>query len=382
MGSVHEISAPEPAASRSALVRAELEKILASQVFARADRISHFLRLIVENELRRESEPLKETLIGVQVYGRPAGYDPKAEPIVRTEARRLRHKLDEYYASSAADHRVIITVPTGGYSPHFEIRSEVPKVVALPAEQAPSMRRFVSGTEARWTLVGLMCLIGLAIGWKLLAPTHKPAVAVEVAVTRLPGFEFQPSLSPDGKLVAFVWNGTDQNYDIYVKRLADGRMRRLTRSASYDLFPSWSPDGRSIALLRLLQDGTKNVFIIPASGGEERLLCTTRSVQPTRVHDASVLSLSPGPAWSSDEKFIAVSDRSNREEPDSLYFVSVATGQKKRATTPEPHDVGDYYPAFSRDGRMLAFVRVGNQRRISEIYVQKPRRRGVETNHL
>ncbi|MBV9675499.1 MAG: hypothetical protein JO185_04145, partial [Acidobacteriaceae bacterium] len=115
MGSVQEISASGPS-SRSALIRAELEKIVSSPVFARADRLSQFLRLIVDNSLQTGSEPLKETIIGAQVYGRTIGYDPKAEPIVRIEARRLRLKLEEYYAGPGSKDRVIITVPTGGYA--------------------------------------------------------------------------------------------------------------------------------------------------------------------------------------------------------------------------------------------------------------------------
>jgi Tol biopolymer transport system component len=65
-----------------------------------------------------------------------------------------------------------------------------------------------------------------------------------------------------------------------------------------------------------------------------------------------------------------VSDRSNTQEPDSLYLVSVQTGEKKRITFPKSSEVGDYYPAFSPDGRSLAFARVFNQRVSSDIYVQ------------
>jgi Tol biopolymer transport system component len=370
MGGVQEISTPDSPLSRFVLIRAELEQILSSSVFVRADRLSGFLRFIVENELGNHPEPLKETLIGVQVYAREPDYDPKTEPIVRTEARRLRHKLEEYYAGPGVNDRVVITVPTGGYAPHFEIRPEAaPRVVTLPQQQPPPSRPGLASRAAiRWILLGLVCGVCFVVLWKWLAHTQPP-VSLEVPVTRLPGLEFQPSLSPDGKSVAFVWSGPGHDYDIYVKKLDDGSVRRLTRGSAYDVFPSWSPDGRNIAFLRLFPDGTKHIVIVPASGGKERLLCTTNAAQPAWVDDPSVLSFSPGPAWSADGKFLAISDRSNDKEPDTLYFVSVSSGQKKRAVTPEPREVGDYDPAFSADGKTLAFVRVGNYRRTSDIFV-------------
>lgn len=370
MGGVQEISTPEPLPSRSVLIRAELEKICSNAGFARADRLCQFLRLIVENELGNHHEPLKEALIGVKVYGRAAGYDPKAEPIVRTEARRLRHKLDDYYAGPGNNDRVVITVPTGGYAPHFEIRAEsASKIVALPA-QLPQPESNRNITLARWLLLAVGCIAGCVITWLWFNSRRAPVFAPETAVTRLPGFEFQPSLSPDGKSVAFVWNGPDQNYDIYVKRLDDGSMRRLTRSAAYDLFPAWSPDGRNIAFLRLFQNGQKQILIVPASGGQERLVSTTHSVQPAWVQDASVTPLSPGPAWSPDGKWLAVSGQPGPDEPDALYQISVTDGQKKQLTTPIAPSVGDYDPVFSPDGRMLAFARVVNQLRSSDLYIK------------
>ena len=188
MGSVQEISASGPS-SRSALIRAELEKIVSSPVFARADRLSQFLRLIVDNSLQTGSEPLKETIIGAQVYGRTIGYDPKAEPIVRIEARRLRLKLEEYYAGPGSKDRVIITVPTGGYAPHFEIRPEsLHQVIALPTPQKPSSKPgFLSGAIAKWAIIGLACLVCFAALWRWTAQAPKTMAVTAGPVTRLPG---------------------------------------------------------------------------------------------------------------------------------------------------------------------------------------------------
>src|SRR5262249_48652619 len=105
-------SAPAP------LVRAELDRILDSELFARSERLSTFLRFVVERPLAGDGDPLKEHTIAVEVYGRGASFDTAADPIVRIDARRLRDKLREYYAG-AGDAPVVISVPKGRYTPVF-----------------------------------------------------------------------------------------------------------------------------------------------------------------------------------------------------------------------------------------------------------------------
>ncbi len=99
----------------------ELGVILASREFANAERLSAFLRYVVENSIEGKREYLKESVIGTEVFGRSAGYDPKAEPIVRTEARRLRARIDEYYSRQDRWYKVRISIPKGGYSAAFEV---------------------------------------------------------------------------------------------------------------------------------------------------------------------------------------------------------------------------------------------------------------------
>ncbi len=113
-----------------ALVRTELREILGSRAFAHGSRLARFLRFVVENYLNGETERLKESVIGIEVYDRPADYDPKIDSIVRTEARRLRQKLQEYYEAEGQYSRVIITVPTGGYIPRIDFRPQ--PVITLP----------------------------------------------------------------------------------------------------------------------------------------------------------------------------------------------------------------------------------------------------------
>src|SRR5579875_1612886 len=86
-----------PAALSGVEVRSCLGDILSSAAFRRSARLARFLRFLVEQALDPNCRALKEYTIGVEVFDRPATYDPRLDPIVRVEARRLRAKLREYY---------------------------------------------------------------------------------------------------------------------------------------------------------------------------------------------------------------------------------------------------------------------------------------------
>lgn len=132
-------SGEELAGTSPAAVRAQLEKILASEAFARADRMSRFLRFIVQETLKGRGTQLKEYLIGVEVFDRESSYDPRTDPVVRGEARRLRTKLMEYYESEGKDDLVRIQLPKGTYAVAFQTTSDV-----APIEQASTATRAAS----------------------------------------------------------------------------------------------------------------------------------------------------------------------------------------------------------------------------------------------
>src|SRR5215467_524353 len=101
------------------VVRSQLEKVLASEGFTRNDRISSFLRFVVEQELSGGGDQLKESVIGVEVFGRRPDYDVRQDSIVRTEAGKLRARLAKYYRTDGAAGQVVIDLPKGGYRPVF-----------------------------------------------------------------------------------------------------------------------------------------------------------------------------------------------------------------------------------------------------------------------
>ena len=100
----------------------ELELVLSSAGFSRNERQSQFLRFLVERHLEGRDSELKESVIAVEVFGRDPGYDPKLDGIVRTEAMRLRARLDKYYAAEGSRDPLIIELPKGGYRPVFRER--------------------------------------------------------------------------------------------------------------------------------------------------------------------------------------------------------------------------------------------------------------------
>src|SRR5713226_5082869 len=115
--------------------RRQLDKVLESSRFARNERLSRFLRFVVEGHLEGRDQELKESLIAIEVFGRPPGHDSKQDPIVRTEASRLRARLNEYYLADGQDDSLAIDLPKGGYVPVF--RQAAPK----PGPALPPRRR-------------------------------------------------------------------------------------------------------------------------------------------------------------------------------------------------------------------------------------------------
>jgi hypothetical protein len=103
--------------SEQQAARRQLERIVASSGFARNERMSRFLRFVVERHLEGRDHELKESVIAIEVFGRRPDYNPSYDPIVRTEAGRLRARLSEYYTGEGKDDALVIELPKGGYAP-------------------------------------------------------------------------------------------------------------------------------------------------------------------------------------------------------------------------------------------------------------------------
>jgi hypothetical protein len=168
------------------LVRAELEAILSSELFTRSDRLSAFLRFIVEETLAGRGASLKEPVIAMALYGKGADYNTALDPIVRVDARRLRDKLREYYAAAPRE-PLVISVPKGSYTPLFEanVHGSSHPLAATAVEPAASVP---VGTRRRlpaaWVAAtAVLLLAGRRAGGRAAADARAAGPAADRHVT-------------------------------------------------------------------------------------------------------------------------------------------------------------------------------------------------------
>jgi tetratricopeptide (TPR) repeat protein len=185
-------------------IREELVRVLASPGFVRSPRMCQFLELIVGNSLSG-NDPLKETAIGAQVFGRARDYDSGADPIVRVEARRLRQKLQQYYEGEGASDPVVIHLPKGGYTPEFEIRA-ANAGMAEPSAEVPADWR-ARPWRYVWPIAVAACLTAsILIAW------HRPS---------------RRSGSPPAAITPEAWDAYLKGRYFWNKRSEDGLRKSI-----------------------------------------------------------------------------------------------------------------------------------------------------------
>lgn len=163
-------------------VREHLERILHASGFARNERLIRFLRFIVEWHLEGRDQELKESVIGAEVFGRRPDYNPKSDAIVRTEARRLRAFLNEFYLGEGKREELVIELPKGGYVP-------VIRGVAPASRSAPERILSLLGWREA-AVAGLVVVAVAAIGWTRFGP---PTAPIPIAVLPLVNVSQDPA---------------------------------------------------------------------------------------------------------------------------------------------------------------------------------------------
>jgi len=186
----------------------------------------------------------------------------------------------------------------------------------------------------------VLLLTGVIVSRWPTARAPRPPLQI-VPVTTDPGLETSPALSPDGHLIAYMSQAqTHSRPELYVKQVGLGSAVRLGEGA----WPVWSPDGRQIAFVGL-GEGALALYTVPALGG------AVRHVAAFRRGYGEALS------WSPDGQTLAVPMRGESEASGGLFLVPIDGSPARRLTTPDPGDRCDSWPAFSPDGRDVAFVR-------------------------
>jgi serine/threonine protein kinase/Tol biopolymer transport system component len=312
------------------------EQATGGSVDARSDvfALGAMLYEMVTGRRAFEGRTVSETLAAVvRDQPRPARDLVPAIPeaFERTIARCLRKEPDRRF-----QHMVDVRVELE------ELRQE--------ADQAPRTPAVQTRWRA-WSRAGLAAGLAAAalLTWLRWSRPVAPVPPRLVSLTALPGVETVPTFSPDGKQVAFGWAGEkNENADIYVKIVGDSQLHRLTTDPARDMAPAWSPDGRQIAFLRVApsRPPSGSIHLVSALGGPDRKLGDWQA-------PAGPLS------WAPDGRALATPRAAFADEtaPGAFgIFLVPVDGAEARLLTQAPPDGRDIAPAFSPDGRHLAYA--------------------------
>jgi Tol biopolymer transport system component/DNA-binding winged helix-turn-helix (wHTH) protein len=264
------------------------------------------------------------------------------------------NKIREVLGDSAERPRFVETLPRRGYRFIGELEAPVQPVVPSAMVEPDGGR-----LSWRWIMLatGFLAILVASVGplvahrWgRQQSPIGQAALSA-LPFTALPRRATSPAFSPDGSRIAFAWNGDPKGgatgFDLYVKALGSETILRLTQHPSEWLIPAWSPDGTQIAFHRM--DGADTgIYVVPALGGAERKLRSTRIRVSDRVGDFA------GVSWSPDGNWIAFADLLPSEDHASVNLLSMETLESKQILI-NPSCIGEGLPAFSHNGEYLAY---------------------------
>ncbi len=294
------------------VVLAALEGIKRSEPFRSAPKRRKLLEIIVLHTLSTR-EPIKQDSLGIELYDR-VNFDRAA---VATEVRHLREKLREYYDGPGLGDRIRVQIPKERY---------IAVIRRMTASEPPE---FLDAGEPR----------------------------SEIQITALngmPGVSVFPAFSPAGDQLVFSSNAAAGGYrfDLFVQALSATTPSQISSSnGAADISPAWSPDGEQVAFLRLRLGGS-DVMVRSMMAASPAAARTIAAVFPIRYE-----IIGRHLAWSPDGRTLAIGNKGSSDQPFAIFLVALETGEMRQLTYPAEGIVGDGDPAFSTDGRALAFVR-------------------------
>jgi Tol biopolymer transport system component/DNA-binding winged helix-turn-helix (wHTH) protein len=181
-----------------------------------------------------------------------------------------------------------------------------------------------------------------------------------IQFTSYAGEQTQPAFAPDGKRIAFVWIAEDsQSRRIYIKTIGSEDVRPLTPGTEDQQFsPAWSPDGRQIAYLAIAKDGVSLYIADVGSSVPPRRLLIPQ--EPSHWEQGAL-------SWSPSGKSLIYPDHSGIQPNSSIFLLDLATLHTRSITDPPAGWEGDLNPAYSPDGRWIAFARA-SETAVRDIY--------------
>jgi Tol biopolymer transport system component/DNA-binding winged helix-turn-helix (wHTH) protein len=274
------------------------------------------------------------------------------------------NKLRDCLNDSAEDPKYIETLPRRGYrfialvEPVERVAestaADMPPPPALPVsarkplEKVTWMETAPVGRVAipyRWLAIPALLLVAAVVGilYRVESGRHRVASEGTAILEGAPRPAVAPVFSPDGEKIAFrVENDAGHAPGIYVSELASGKLSQLTTDGR-DGNPAWSPDSAALAFVRIGQEG-RAIYRVDAKGGDAHRLAALNG----RFSQSDL-------DWSPDGKYIAFSGISS-SGGSQLYAFSPANPDLHTLTDPIGKDQ-DWGPAFSPDGKKIAFVR-------------------------
>jgi Tol biopolymer transport system component/DNA-binding winged helix-turn-helix (wHTH) protein len=294
------------------------------------------------------------------------------------------NKVRDALNDSADSPRLIETIPRVGYRflgsvvplndfvgerdvPGVEpVAQTPPEIPCVPEPAAVPPRRW---SPSRWIIgCGLLAAVGAAVFlYRDAIPDHALSrnTAAQLTgsqakpLTTYVGSEQYPSFSPDGKQVAFAWDGPAlSGLHIYVISANGRNLRQLTRGPFSDYGPIWSPDGSTLAFMRESAAHSKELWISNADGSTSR-----------KVADFGPIARSEHPlAWTKNPHWLIAAARPVGEGPPALHLIATDNGERRRLTSPPMQSAGDLSPSISPDGKRVAFTRGTNIAR-REIFI-------------
>jgi Tol biopolymer transport system component/DNA-binding winged helix-turn-helix (wHTH) protein len=264
------------------------------------------------------------------------------------------NRLRETLGDSATEPKYIETLPGRGYRFIGLLQPAAEPVVPRDADKLGLVSSEPEPSKRSWWRAGVVLAIGLALLTVFTVQrfwprrSDRPQTSKIVPFTSYLGNEGAPSFSPDGNQIVFHWWGDDSVAPgLYIKQLGNEKALQLTDDPSC-VVPTWSPDGRSIAFSRWNMAGS-GIYIVPSLGGPVRKLVTTQ----TGCDRFSYLS------WSSDSKSLAFPDFDSKVDKPMgahMYLLNVDTLERRLLPHPSPTCNVSWVPAFSPDGKSLAFA--------------------------
>lgn len=189
------------------------------------------------------------------------------------------------------------------------------------------------------------------------ASTQSTANLENVTLTQItndPGYEGEPTFSPNGETIAYV-SDRSGNFEIYIQQASGGTYRNITDDKAEDVQPAYSPNGNEIAFVSSRSSPTKlrwegydlplmggDIWVIGALGGSARKVAQEGNF-PSWSPDGSAIIYTGGPAYG-----------------QKIYRVSVLGGEPSEIVPKRKAEAGLpprylLYPSYSSDERWIAY---------------------------